>query len=263
MLLSVRNDYLWENLYRLKSYVIIVTNKYFSGLGEKVRDFGGRVYDVCSFHNLKKGGLVGLALGVGAMSSACLTPQGNRFGQGLVKDYVRASVVREAQNQSDANYAHSYNNSAAQGRKVYQSGNDYNTGFSNDAAELLRRWNSGQSVVIPCNGWRDYNRDGMVSSNEIVGIKNYFSRHEPIEILIKVVGEAGKPLRVAAVANQDHGSFLANAMFGGDQHRTAVIDSINSNNFLHRLGHDIGTGSFAMNFYAGQDYIGSASYVVR
>jgi hypothetical protein len=40
----------------------------------------------------------------GLLLSGCLTPRGNRFGQSLVRDYARASVIRDAENRNDRQY---------------------------------------------------------------------------------------------------------------------------------------------------------------
>ncbi len=95
---------MWENLYRLEPYIIIVANKYFSGLGEKVRDFGGRVCDVCSVDNLKKGGLVALALGVGAGSSACLSSYGKAVVRNLGETAAQQVVVSSVQKEFGPKY---------------------------------------------------------------------------------------------------------------------------------------------------------------
>jgi len=112
------SGYKSKGLYSLMICNYMRIEKYVSGmragLNERARNLGNRVYDglgdrLASDVDLRKAAKKGVALltllGVAGLNSACVTPQGKRFGRGLVGDYVRVRTIRNAENASDAQYA--------------------------------------------------------------------------------------------------------------------------------------------------------------
>jgi len=85
-----------------------------AGLNERARNLGNKIYgglgdslasDVDLVKGAKRGVAVLTLLGVAGLNSGCVTPAGKRFGEGLVKSGIRAHVIRNAENESDAQYA--------------------------------------------------------------------------------------------------------------------------------------------------------------
>jgi|APSaa5957512622_1039677.scaffolds.fasta_scaffold03996_4 hypothetical protein len=75
------------------------------------------------------------------------TREGNRYGQGLVKDYIGASVVRNAQNRSDASYARQAEIEKERARKTIQ--------------------------LLTLN-WMDFNKDRSPQKGEVGSNSSYF-----------------------------------------------------------------------------------------